>query len=323
MKPQRLTEIRTLLASPEFQSWWTEIQTARTETLAAQARSDDLLAEATMLEARAEFSQRSAIDTLYQADEWGDSAGKMEARSGELENKAFRAVSDFEEERFKASELWYRQGASEKTLEEKREALSAGPNRKLETEVKALEKSHRHLQEEYQRDMQRRDQLWLEVERIWAEVADARMQEAEQKLLAKRVRRQAETLFATADQRKKHALQLKQEADQALLAFQLASAKTENILDAAKERFGCSRGKDFLYFAQKGNQKMAFCVSLLEDRESYNLEVQPLSVYSIDPQRGVGFLEPAREHPRADENDQRFENYFLQGRKGPHPSASI
>src|SRR5712692_5600483 len=240
MKPQRLTEIRTLLASPEFQSWWTEIQTARTETLAAQARSDDLLAEATMLEARAEFSQRSAIDTLYQADEWGDSAGKMEARSGELENKAFRAVSDFEEQRYKASELWYRQGVSENTLEEKREALSAGPNRKLETEVKALEKSHRHLQEEYQRDMQRRDQLWLEVERIWAEVAEARMQVAEQKLLAKRVRKQAEALFATADGRKKQAVRLKSEADQALLAFQLATAKTESILDASKERFGCS-----------------------------------------------------------------------------------
>jgi hypothetical protein len=149
------------------------------------------------------------------------------------------------------------------------------------------------------------------------------MQVAEQKLLAKRVRKQAEALFATADERKKQAVRLKSEADQALVAFQLATAKTESILDASKERFGCSRGKEFLYFAQKGNQKMAFCVSLIEDRESYNLEVQPLSVYSIDPQRGVAFLEPAREHPRADQNDQRFENYFLQGRKGPHPSASI
>jgi len=37
----------------------------------------------------------------------------------------------------------------------------------------------------------------------------------------------------------------------------------------------------------------------------------------VEQKRGVTFLEPARERPASvDEGDKRFEEYFLQGRKG-------
>jgi hypothetical protein len=40
-------------------------------------------------------------------------------------------------------------------------------------------------------------------------------------------------------------------------------------------------------------------------------------VYSVDRQRGVAFLEPARaQSPSLEEGDRRFEDYFLKGRKG-------
>jgi len=58
-------------------------------------------------------------------------------------------------------------------------------------------------------------------------------------------------------------------------------------------------------------------VSLVEDKDGYNIEVKPLAVYSIDRQRGVAFLEPARAAaPSLEEGDKRFEDYFLKGRKG-------
>ena len=53
-----------------------------------------------------------------------------------------------------------------------------------------------------------------------------------------------------------------------------------------------------------------------------NVEVTPLSVYSVERQRGVSFLEPAREKaPSTEEGDKRFEEYFLTGRKGEVRSA--
>jgi hypothetical protein len=89
------------------------------------------------------------------------------------------------------------------------------------------------------------------------------------------------------------------------------------LLAEATTRFGCAAGEDFLYFRQKDHERWAFCLALVEDGESYNVEVHPLSIYSVEQKRGVTFLEPARERAAsADEGDQRFEEYFLTGRKG-------
>jgi hypothetical protein len=48
-----------------------------------------------------------------------------------------------------------------------------------------------------------------------------------------------------------------------------------------------------------------------------------LGIYRAEKQRGVEFLEPAQEARRAEEGDQRFEEYFLKGRKGRDREASI
>jgi hypothetical protein len=50
-----------------------------------------------------------------------------------------------------------------------------------------------------------------------------------------------------------------------------------------------------LYFRETGNQEGALCVALIADRENYSVEVQPLSIYSLDARVGVAHLEPARE----------------------------
>ena len=110
---------------------------------------------------------------------------------------------------------------------------------------------------------------------------------------------------------------LKDEADSANRAREAGRAQVRELLLLAQQRFGCSAGEDFLYFRQKDNPKRAYCVSLVDDAKHFNIEVQSLSVYGVDRQRGVAFLEPARsEAPSPEEGDRRFEEYFLSGRKG-------
>jgi hypothetical protein len=95
------------------------------------------------------------------------------------------------------------------------------------------------------------------------------------------------------------------------------------LLAEATTRFGCAAGEDFLYFRQKDQASWAFCLALVEDGESYNVEVRPLAIYSVEQKRGVTFLEPARERAASpDEGDKRFEEYFLSGRKGSRPAVA-
>ncbi|MHB8877850.1 MAG: hypothetical protein ACYC8T_29505 [Myxococcaceae bacterium] len=322
MKPKRLSEVRALVEEPEFQQWWAELVSARAGTAAAQGSYDELLAQTTLMEFRAELTQKNAIDTLYQAGECEDSAAGMLFEATELENRSFRVIAEFEEQRFKVSDLWYKLGASEKALEEAREAQTKHPGKKSENELKNTERSQRTAQADYERETARKNRLWEEVERIWAKSAEVSLLVAEQRGRGRKVRKEAEGLFALAEERKQKSKQLRAEAEKAAAAVTGAQARNKELLDQARERFGCAAGSDFLYFRQKDNQKLAFCIPLVEDHDSYNVEVKPLSIYSVERQRGVSFLEPARaDSPSTEEGDRRFEEYFLTGRKGEVRSA--
>lgn len=322
MKAKRLSEVRALIALPEFQDWWAQLNAARAELSSAQERYDELLSQTTLMEFRAELTQKNAIDTLYRAGECEDSAANMVVEATELENRSFRGVADFEEQRFRVSEIWYRLGATEKNLDEKRELHAKQPSKRTEAELKAAEKAHREAADEYERETARKNRLWEEVERIWTKGAEVNLLVAEQRSRGRKIRREAEGLFALAEERKKKGRALKAEADAANAAVEAARAKIQRLLERAHDQFGCAAGWDFLYFRQKENPKQAFCVPLIEDSDHYNVELKPLSIYSVEPQRGVGFLEPARaEPPSNEEGDRRFEEYFLTGRKGEVRSA--
>src|SRR6266851_5198096 len=266
MNSKRLSELSALVTSSEFVRWWKELQQARVESETAKRDWNELLSQVGTVEAQAEVMQKEAIDTLDRADECENAAATAQAEAAELENKSFRAVSEFEQQRFRASETWYRLGGSEKELDELRDAYTKAPNRKSEGDLQAAERSHRHLSEQYSREMERKE-----------------------------IRREAEALFAAADEKRKQAIGLRGEAERGEHRVEAAAKKIRVTLDAAKERFGSGVGTDFLYFRETGNQEGALCVSLIADRENYNVEVQPLSIYSIDARVGVARLEPARE----------------------------
>lgn len=326
MTPKRLSEVLALLAEPDFQTWWAELQKRRAEVETAQKQHVELLSEAALTEFRSELAQKTAIDTLYRAGECDDTAASMLFEGTDLENRSYRAVSDFEELRFKVSEIWYRLGAAEKILDEQREAHAKANSKKSESELKSAERTYRAACDEYERETGRKNRLWDEVERIWAKSAEVNLLVAEHHLRAKRVRKEAEGLFAEAEERKRLSADLRSKAEAASSRCEAAETALRAVMDRARELFGCAVGTDFLYFQRKDSPKVAFCVSLIEDHDSYNVEVAPLSVYLVDRQRGVAFLEPsAGRAPSAQEGDRRFEEYFLRGRKGParaSPSSS-
>ncbi len=311
MKQKRLNEVRALISSADFQAWWSQLNDNREGLRGLEERYEELLGQCTLTEFRAELTQKNAIDTLYRAGEHEDTAANMLFEATELENKSFKGVAEFEEQRIRASETWYRLGAAEKHLEEAREKKhSAG-------EVLALEKGLKQLADDYAREEGRKARSWDEVERLWARSAEVNLRVAEQRALGKKVRRNAEKFFGLADERKQKARELKVDTEFAARALETAKARRSGVLEEAREKFGCSAGTDFLYFRHRDDQQMAYCIALLEDRDGYNLEVRPLAVYQVDRTRGVAFLEPARVASLSqEEGDLRFEEYFLRGRKG-------
>jgi len=317
MKPKSLNEVLALLRQPEMQSLWAEVQKRRGELETAQKQQAELLNEASLTEFRSELCQKTAIDTLYRAGELDDAAASMLFEATDLENRSYRAVSDFEEQRFKGSGIWYRLGAAEKMLEERREAHAQASSKKSESELGAAERAYRTGREDYERETEQKNRLWDEVERIWAKSAEVNLLVAEHRLRAKRVRKEAEGIFAEAEDGKRRSAELRAKADAASLRCQAAETALGSTLDRAREQLGCAVGNDFLYFLRKDSSRMALCVSLIEDHDNYNLELSPLGVYLVDRQRGVTFLEPlAASAPSSEEGDRRFEEYFLRGRKG-------
>jgi hypothetical protein len=311
MKQKRLAEVHALVEEESFSAWYGQLEAARQALAAAETHYEEALAQTTLMEFRAELAQKNAIDTLYRGGEHEDTAATMLAETTDLENKSFKGVSDFEEQRYRASEAWYRQGAAEKNLEEARE-LKRSP-----AELAEFERLSKQAAEEYERENGRKARLWDEVERLWSQSAEVGLLVAEQRSLSGRVRKQAEALFGVAEDRKRRAKELKDESEAHAAALDAARARMSALKEQARERFGCAVGQDFLYFRHRDDQRAAWAVSLVQDGESFNIEVRPRAIYLVDRQKGVGFLEPARTTPpNLAEADQRFEDYFLKGRKG-------
>jgi hypothetical protein len=332
MKSRRLSEVNALIASPEFRGWTESLSLARTEHHQAREKHEELLSQAMLMDFRAELAQKNAIDTLYRAGELEDGAAEKLAEIQTLENAGFKLVADFEEQRYRSRDSWARAGAAERALEQGREQLaaaraalagSAKPREaqadigRLEAELRRRERALAQSNQENDRETGVKNRLWAEVEKNWERSMELSLLVAEQRLQGKRVRTEAEALFKQAEERKGRAAGLRREAEQVARERESARVRVSELLKQAAERFGCAIGEDFVYWSQKENPKRAWSAALVEDSQSYNIEVGPLAVYDLDVKRGVEFVEPAVEAKASDEEgDRRFEEYFLQGRKG-------
>ncbi len=328
----RLTDLRDLLQGPAFAAWWAEFGRVEATLRQAGARREDLQAQLEMMQARGELAEESAAETLSRAGEVEDRASGMSAESQELENRALELVGRFEEQRFRVSELWYRLGGAERVLEERREALAAAGGEPAAPQsaearqraaeaarlVKEAERAASERREAYQREARRKDRLWEQVERSWARSVEIALLVAEGRLQTRRVQLAAERLFQEAKDRRARAKRLKADLAAALREQDGAARMRATLLDEARQRFGCVAGTSFLYWRRRDDERGALAVALADDGEAYNVEVRALEVYLVDRQRGVAFLEPAREGRAVteEEGDRRFEEWFLGPRAG-------
>jgi chromosome segregation ATPase len=311
MRSRRLEEVRQLVEGQALRDWWTSLVQARVALLDAEGARAELSAQLNLLEYRADHHQRQAIETVYRGGEQGERGASLAAEAQRLDNQSYPALAEFEDTRFRTSEAWYRLGAAEANLEKARE-LGRPPDA-----LEDLERRRRTLLNEYQRLDREKQSLWGEVERLWDHSAEVSLQRAEALVQASKLRRDAERGFGQALDKKKRATALRAELQRVDTDVGRAQATLTSVASRAAALFGCAMGTDFLYFRHPSDPRHAYAVAIVQDGDHYNLEVQPLGIYSVDLDRGVQFLEPARpEVIDLREVDLRFETFFLTGRRG-------
>lgn len=323
MKALRLGELQELLQGQPFAAWWADFQRAVTAAREARLHDEDLVAQAQLMELRAELAQRAAVDVFGAAGESEEAAARTGAEAQALENHALEIVGAYEDQRFRTSDLWYRLGGSERAVEVAREAAAKSKRPEAAAALDHAERARRQLQADYEVEDARRTRLWADVEGTWEKAFTRSLLAAETAVRTRGVRREAERLFKEAEERRGRARQLRADADAAGRRREEAEKRRGELLARAGELFGCAPGEAFLYWRHREDQRSAFAVSLVDEPEAYNLEVKALGVYTVGRQRGVAFLEPAREGlgRTVEEGDRRFEEVLLGPRKGLRPGG--
>lgn len=308
MKALSLTELREILQGATFAAWWAELSRAHVELREAGARHRELLSQAELMELRSELVQRTAMDSFSDAGLAEEAAARAAARAQELENRALTLVGHYEEQRFRTSDIWYRLGGSERSIEETADTAAR----------RALEKQLQALQQEYAVEDRKRDRLWSEVEDAWEASFEQSLLAHEHSDRSRRIRKEAERLFEEAEERKQRSRQLRGEAEAADRERAGAADRQAKLLERARLELSCAAGERFLYWRHREDKRAAFAVALVDDVEGYNVPLKALGVYSVGPKRGVAFLEPAREGlvRTVEQGDRRFEEYLLGPRQG-------
>ncbi len=329
MKALRLAELREILQGSAFSAWWTEWTRAVASLGEARLRHEDLAGQSETMLVRSEIAQRMAVDAFSRAGDQEDEGTRYASEAQTLENRALELVGEYEEQRFRTSDLWVRLGGAEKLAEERREAAARGGGGKegakaraqVEAALRAAERHHQEIKEHYEHEDRRRAKLWEEVESTWGVAFERSLVAAEHTQVARRTRREAERLFEEAEERRRRAKQLGADAEGAGRERAEAAKRLGALMAEARQRFGCAPGLSWLYWRHAEDKRSAFAVALADEADGDGREVKALSVHTVGRQRGVSFLEPAREGlaPAAEDVDRRFEEYFLGPRKGARP----
>ncbi|HUU00647.1 MAG TPA: hypothetical protein VM425_04305 [Myxococcota bacterium] len=333
MKSFWLREVTAILDKDEFRKWWKSLVELEQRLTAVRLRYDELLVQVNLMEFRAEFTQKGAIDALYLAGEYEDTAARLLADAAEIENKSYEAVANFESQRIHVSDLFSQMGAVEHRLlsaeaemrPRKLELQGAGQNgereelerllRRSEAEVKKLQKDQREAAALYERENSRKMSLWEEVEHMWTRSLDINLGVSERRVKSKHARRESERLFKEAEQHKHKAKTLRSESEETKKKTDEIKLSIEDLRSSARKLFGCLVGEEFLYWPRRENINEVYCVPVNDHAEGFNIELRAKNIYLIHRQRGVEFIEPLppEDETQADE-DKRIDDFFWSGR---------
>jgi hypothetical protein len=333
MKALWLREVQAVLEREDFLKWWQSLVDLEQKLLAVWSRHDEFLAQVNLMDFRAEFTQKNAIDSLYLAGEYEDTAAQLLAEASEIENKSYEAAAHFESQRISASDVFSRMGAVENNfLSAQTEVRGLGDSiksekdrergeelrnllKKKEAEQMRLENEFREAAVLYERENSRKISLWEEVEQMWARSLERNLGVSERRVKSKRARREAERLFKEAEQHKRSSKTLQAEANEADQKKKDIQQAIEDLRTSSKRLFGCLIGEEFLYWPRRENINEVYCVPINDHAEDFNIELRAKNVYFISRQRGVEFIEPlppTGEVP--EEEDARIDDFFQRGR---------
>jgi len=306
LKAKWAREVRAILDSEAFGRWLRELAVAREDLGETADRYEELLGQANLMEFRAELTQKNAIDTLYRAGEYEDAAALLLAEATELDNTSFEAVGTFEQHRLRTSDLWSRVQAIEFEIEESRSTGGA--------KVAELERQLKRVHEDYESENAAKQRKWGEVEEFWAGSFEKSLSLCEKKTKGRTVRRQAERLFAEAEELKQRAATLKAEAEAAARARERHEDEVAALIEHARGEFEGYIHEDFVYWPQREGAKAVYVVPLHADLVGYNIDLTPGALYQCERGRGVELLEPVVAAPEPSADDKRLEQFFCDGR---------
>jgi hypothetical protein len=332
MKAKWVHEIEGLVRSPEFGEWYQEFIELTNGFKKVKLAREDLLAQASMMHARADFGQQCADEKLFAAGECEDSGAAAHAEFAEIENNSFEALSAYEVQRQKASDTWMELDRHDASIEDMRQEASeliagieAGKKQgdgdsgsaalgdrleRIEAAIEARSQDVEEVRTRYDRDTQRKLDLWDEVEASWSRAFQANLGRSEYAYQSRRLRGEAEAQFVRAAQERKRVDELEVEAHQ--LDGKLVEYKDEigMHIKEGRSRFECTIVEEFLYWPKQSEVRMVLCVPLVDDRDYLNIQVQALSIYQLDRAKGLDFIEPVAESTETAGEDPRLTAFF-------------
>jgi uncharacterized coiled-coil DUF342 family protein len=289
MKSKYLKEIKNLLESAAFKEWWAKYSEKQREILNITAEIDKILAEENNHIFNANLAQKKALDRIEESSQMEALAAKWLAEASDMDNKSYEAVAKFESKRVEVSELWFRVGALDHELETLkseintlRERLQNASDRQevinLRTTLKnkeqaleSLNKEFTKVSEKYEREAARKKKLWEDVEMIWNISIEYNLKVAEAKAKSKKFKREAERFLQESNYLNRMAQEKHAQVEQLKAEREKDIKYVEELLRLARERFECIAEDEFLYWQQKENSQLVYCVPLITDLDNYNI----------------------------------------------------
>ncbi|MBI3178288.1 MAG: hypothetical protein HYZ27_01425 [Deltaproteobacteria bacterium] len=339
MQAKTQSEVRDLLGSPAFVAWFERYNELRRSMVEAREHYRDLLVQAAMARFKSDLTTQWADDRVLEAGECEDRAGQAAAEFAEIENSSFEMVSKFEMQRQRATEAWEEMDRSEELLEEQRQGAAdlrarADAARKIgspegvgeaeriaarladvETRITLHAKEVEQARARQQLADDLKTRMWSEVEGAWSSAFRANLARTEHAYQGRKVRGEVEELFQRAGGERRRIDDLEREAERTLAQAGAIEADFEQLLAEARRLFECTLVREFLYWPQTDDVRLAWCVPLIDERNHLNIQVRALEIYVVERSRGLDFLEPLPETDRDKrEGDPRLERFFREGR---------
>ena len=327
MKAQKLPELYDLVNTGHFKDWYTKLEDLQQRESELRAQCETLELEVATLGFRAEYFQGSGDSSLFRAGDMENRAHEYLAEHESLDNDAFEILSQFQEANTRVHGQWVIFDKVDKDLEDirsmaserRRELQAKGVNgavaddtrlQELERDIKALGQNASEAKTALDREEIGRDTLWGSIEQSWEQAFRANMARSEHLYQSRKCHSKAEKFFALAEEERVNLTSLGDRLETLFQTLKDIGAQQDALMAAGAENFNCTVVDEFLFWPNEEDVQSVFCVPVLSDNSHFNIQIKSRSVYQLDKDKGLDFMEPVAEDGGSVELDPRLESFF-------------